>query len=121
MPRTVITTQQAKKNVATNPMTWTAADATNNHFYADSGDTVLLMRNTDSTSKTVTISSVPEPSFARTGDVVVVVPAASGGVPGMAVFGLPDPQAWDQADGTINVNVSNATGLSFCALQVQRR
>lgn len=121
MARTPIATVVAQKNKGLNPVTWTAADAANGHTYQDAGDTVLLLKNTDSAAKTVTIASVPEPSFGRTGDVVIVVPAATGSDPGMAVFGLPDAQAWDQPGGTINVNVSAATGLFLTALQVQRR
>lgn len=122
MARTLIATVKASKNKATNPLTWTAADATNNHYYVDAGDTILLMKNTDSAPKTVTVSSVAEPNYGRTGDQVIVVPAATGTDPGTAAFGLPSPEAWRQAGtSNINVNVSAATGLFLTALQVERR
>lgn len=122
MPRTNIPTVVAQRNKALNPLTWTPADAANNHVYTDAGETLLLMKNTDSAAKTVTVASVADPYYQRTGDIIITVPAASGGDPGMAVFGLPSSEAFRQPGGSlINVNVSAATGLSLTALQVQSK
>lgn len=122
MARTPITVNVLPKNGSLEAVTWTPADATNNHSYPDAGDTILLCRNADAAAKTVTVVSVADPYLGRTGDKAMNVPAAVAGASGVTMFGLPTGVAWRQPGGqTINVNVSAATNLHLAAIQITRR
>jgi len=124
MARTLIPTTVLPKNGSLAAVSWVAADSTNNHYYVDAGDTILLARNATASAKTVTVVSVADPDLGRTGDKSIVVPATdaeSGN--GIGLFGLPTGQAWRQA-GTpnINVNVSASDPIfQLAAIQVTRR
>jgi hypothetical protein len=122
MARTLIATNVIPRNGSLEAITWTPADATNQHYYVDAGDTVLMARNADATTKTVTVVSVADPELGRTGDKAMVVPAAVSGASGVVFFGLPTPTAWRQpGGGKINVNVSASTNLQLAAIQITRR
>jgi hypothetical protein len=61
--------------------TWTAADATNDHFFVNTGREVLLMKNTDGNPHTAMIISVPNQN-GRSGDKSFTVAAAKQGSAG---------------------------------------
>jgi hypothetical protein len=119
MPRVKVTTSTLPYSGSLEAVTWTAADAANGHYTTDDGLSVLALRNNDAQPKTVTIVSAPDSRLRRVGDVQIVVPAASGGVASVAFFGLHPADGWRQP-GTqdVNINVSNATGLSLAAIRV---
>lgn len=121
MPRTLIATSVIPKNGSLEAVTWTPANATNNHYFVDAGDTVLLARNSDESPKTVTVVSVAD-DLGRTGDKAMTVPALAAGASGVVFFGLTTASAWRQPGGNkIHVNVSAATNLSLAAIKITRR
>lgn len=116
MPRVLITTNTVAPNVALDTITWTPANATDNHFYVAEHDVILVARNTDAAPKTVTIVSVAEPRYGRTGDKAITVPASE-----LAFFGVASPEAWRQPNSAnVHVNVSAATNLMLAALRIRR-
>jgi hypothetical protein len=122
MPRVPITVNTLPKNGGLESITWTPADATNQHYYSDAGSVILLARNGDASTKTVTLVSVAEPEFGRTGDKAFVVPAAVGGKSGVIPIGLVSPQGFRQTGTTnVNVNVSASTNLDLAAISITAR
>ena len=120
MPRTIVTVQ----NVAANgggiqSITKTAADSANGMYFNNDGRTTFHVQNLDASSKTVTVVSVPD-TYGRSGDLVLVVPAASAGDPGCGIGG-PFPVAlWNQSGlGQVFVNFSAATSTKVWATSLQ--
>lgn len=108
MPRTALTVQSLGLNGQLNA-TMTAADATNGMAFVNDGQTVLVVRNTDASAKTVTVKSVPD-EWGRSGDVTCVVAAS-----GVGILGPFTPAIFNQSDGTINVDFSASTGVTVAA------
>jgi hypothetical protein len=121
MARVKITTSDLLFNRSLESVTWTPADATNNHYMVHDGQCILLARNSDATSKTVTIVSVADPRLRRLGDAQILVAASTGGVNGVAFYGLLPADGWRQTGTTnVNVNVSAATGLSLAVIRIAK-
>jgi hypothetical protein len=117
MPRVLIATNIIAPNLALDTLTWTPANATDNHYYVAEHDVILVVRNLDAAPKTVTILSVAEPRYGRTGDKAITV-GADGAV---VFFGVASPEAWRQPNSAnVHVNVSAATNLAIAALRVRR-
>lgn len=98
----------------------TAADAANGHIIPNDGRTVIIAVNNDVAAKTVTISSVPDEN-GRSGDIVLVVPAATGSVPGIAITDTLPPALFSQQNadaGNIYLQVSAATSLKLAAVRI---
>ncbi len=113
MPRTALTVQTIPPHGGgIQSITFTAADATNNHEFENDGRTMLLAKCTDASSKTVTVVSVPD-LYGRSGNLAMVVPATTG----EAIAGPFPPGLWSQSNGRVNVDVSAATGLSLAAVR----
>ena len=114
MARTAIPIQDVPFQGSIDNLTWTAADAVNNHEFDNNGHVLLLARNTDAAGKTVTVVSVAD-EYGRTGDKAITVPATTG----YATAGPFKPSLWNQSGtGKTNVNVSAATGLSLAAIRI---
>ena len=117
MPRTAIPIQEIANQSAIDNISWTAADAANNHEFENDGDTLLLAKCTDASGKTVTVVSVAD-EHGRSGDKAISVSATTG----FSIGGPFLPTIWNGA-GTnkTSVNVSAATGLSLAAVRIKRR
>ena len=115
MPRTAVPLQKIPRNGAISDIAWTAADAVNGHEFRNNGKVLLLAKNTDVSSKTVTVVSVPDEA-GRTGDLVINVPATNG----IAIAGPFRPVWWNRREagltGLVHVDVANATGLSLACV-----
>lgn len=81
-------------------LTWTNADLAEGNEFLNSGEEVVIIRNTTAGSRTVTFVSVPDP-FGRLGNLAVVV--AAGGV---AFAGPFKPGIWSTAQGRVELTVS---------------
>lgn len=122
MARTKITASVMPYNGSLEAIAWTAADATNNHYFVDDGQSILVARNSDATSKTVTVVSVADPRLRRFGDAQIVVAASASGTNGVAFYGLLPSEGWRQTGTTnVNVNVNAATGLSLAVVRITKR
>lgn len=97
-------------------LTWTDADATNNHEFVNDGKTLLLVRNRNAAGRTATIVSVADPLSGRTGDKVRTVAATTG----QSVAGPFEPRIWNQSDGKVQVNVSASASSSDYQLAAVR-
>lgn len=97
-------------------LTFTAADAANDHYFPNSGKTRLLVRNMDSSPVTVTIVSVTD-IYGRDGDITLTVPAIAAGVPGLGYAGPFNTTLFNQratADlGNVHVDITSDTDLDF--------
>jgi hypothetical protein len=74
MPRTSIAVEEVPFQSYDNDITFSNVDAANGMMFPNDGQTVLLVKNADATSKTVTVRSVQDEN-GRTGDLVVTVAA----------------------------------------------
>jgi hypothetical protein len=117
---TAITVQAPAQFGGLQNVTLTAADSANGMMFPNDGRTVLIVVNNDVAAKTVTIVSVPDEN-GRTGDIVLVVPAAAGGFPGIAITDqLPTALFTQQATdpGNVYVTFSAATNLKVAAVRI---
>jgi hypothetical protein len=120
MARTLIAANEnAAHGGGINDLTFTAADADNDHYFPNDGKTRLLVRCLDSSPHTVTVVSVTD-SYGRDGDITLTVPAATAGVPGLAYAGPFNPGLFNQrgADdlGNVHVDISDETDLAFAVV-----
>jgi hypothetical protein len=99
-------------------ITWTAADADNDHFFDNtSGNVLLVARNDAVGTKTVTIPSVADP-YGRTKDTTLTVPAIASTIPGNSIAGPFPPARFNQTGAQVYVNITDATTLYFAAIQI---
>ncbi len=124
MPRVAIAVQTVPKNggaVVIAPAALTAADAANDHTFVNDGATLLMAINEDASPNAVTIVSVAD-EFGRVGDVLMTVPAATAGVPGVGIAGPFDRELFNQpaADNLVNVDIAADTGLNFVAAKFSK-
>lgn len=118
--RTALTVQSPAQFGGLQNVLLTAADAVNNHIVPNDGKTVIIAVNNDVAAKTVTIVSVPDEN-GRSGDIVMLVPAASGSFPGIAITDQLPPALFSQQNadaGNVYVNVSAATNLKLAAVRI---
>lgn len=117
---TAITVQAPAQFGGIQNVTLTAADSVNGMMFPNDGKTVLIVVNNDVAAKTVTIVSVPDEN-GRSGDIVLVVPAAAGGFPGIAITDqLPGALFSQQSTdaGNVYVSFSAATNLKVAAVRI---
>lgn len=105
MVRTALAASVAKgsnSNVG-RTVTMAAWDSVNGNSFQSTGNDLLVARNGHATlARTVTVTSVADPFFGRTGDIT----AFSLAVGAVAVFGPFKSDGWRQADGFIYVDAS---------------
>ncbi len=94
-------------------VTYTAGDATNGHSFRNDGSVVLHVKNGGTAAVTVTI---PTPAKVAGMDVAdASFSVAAGG----DVFAGPfSPSVFNQADGTVWVDLSAASGVTLAAIGV---
>jgi hypothetical protein len=89
-------------NLADLPMT--AADVANKNEVVATNNDLIIAHNTGGSAYTVTVTSVADPSFGRTGDIA----AYSVGAGEYAAIGPMKNAGWKQADGKLYFEASNA-------------
>lgn len=78
------------------------------------GDTILIVRNTDGSTKTVTVVRPGTEYGQANPDVAHVVPATTG----VSVIGPIPPSFADPTDGLVDVTYSAVTGVTIAAVRV---
>lgn len=89
-------------NAADLPMT--AANATDKEQFVADSRNIVIAHNTGASARTITITSVADPSNNRSGD----ISAYSLGAGEYAAFGPFEPQGWRQTDGYIYLEAAHA-------------
>jgi hypothetical protein len=115
MPRTALPVVNAPDTNASSlqAFVWTPADVANGNQFPHTGREVLLIRNNDAGAQTVTIDSVPDPSFGREKDITAVsIPATE-----MRVAPFFKPAGWRQTDGNLYVN-GNHANIQFAVIRL---
>jgi hypothetical protein len=110
MPRTAIALQTITRNAGA-VLTEVTPDAVNGNNFVNDGKTELVVHNGDAAPHTCTVRSVAC-SHGRTGDIVTVVAAGK-----RAVIGPLDQNAFNQPDGTVNVDWDASTSVKVQAVQ----
>jgi hypothetical protein len=114
MARTLIPTQSIGANGAgIDGLTWTAWDGSNTMYFNNDGRSVLLARNKNASSRTLTIVSVADP-YGRTGDKTVTCAGATGSPLAnvLSAYGPFPPALFNQV-GTSQVYVNGASQTDF--------
>lgn len=93
-------------------LTFTALTEVDNDF-ANDGQTILIVKNGDSSAKDCTVTSVPDP-YGRLGDLSLSTIAANGG---LAMTGFLNTSLFG---GTVNFTVSATTSVSVAAVRIRR-
>lgn len=100
-------------------LTFTDADATNDHYFPNGGKARLLARNMHASPQTVTVKSVTC-SHGREEDIELTVPAIDTGVPGLAYAGPFDPGLFNQRGaedlGNVHVDIADDTLLALAVV-----
>jgi hypothetical protein len=87
------------------------AASTDKNTFAVGGNDLVIAHNTTVGALTVTINSVPDPMFGRTGDITTYsIPASE-----YAVFGPFKGAGWAQSGGVVNLEAS-AVGVEFAVI-----
>jgi hypothetical protein len=117
MARASLTTQSvtyAGKTSAS--LTFTApsgAGANNGWSFANTGDEILMVKNTDTVAKTLTLDVVGTLGGITPADTTITVPAAAAGVPGYAYATCPV----EAFSGTAGADIDNVTGVTACVIK----
>lgn len=117
---TAITVQAPAQYNGLQNVTLTAADSVNGMMFPNDGRTVFLVVNNDVAAKTVTIVSVPDEN-GRTGDIILTVPAAAGGFPGIAITDQLPTALFTQQNsdaGNVYVTFSASTNVKVAAIRI---
>lgn len=107
MDRTVLTISTAPGAYAQAgvALTMAAADVANKNQWVATGKDLVVAHNTGASAYTVTITSVPDPQYGRTGDVTNdSIPAGE-----YRVYGPFPKVGWVQTDTYIRIEASNAS------------
>lgn len=89
--------------------TWTTADVANSNYFTSTGREILLVWNQHATlARTVTISSVRDPSFHRLGDITTLSIAAGE----IRVFGPFKAAGWVGSDKKLTI-AGSTTDIKF--------
>jgi len=114
MARTAITVQaMAAHGGGKDDIAWTAADATNDHEFLNTGRELVLMKNDSAGALTATLVSVAD-EYGRTGDKTITTGASD-----ISIFGPFPPSKFNQAGGLMHIDLTDDTSLSFAVVQFQ--
>lgn len=104
---TAITVKSGKDAYTATTLTSVAADTTNFNAVALTGKEILIARNSGASAYTVTITSVADPVYGRTGDISAVsIPAGES-----RMWGPFPLEGWRQADNKLYFQANNAAVL----------
>ena len=118
MARASLTTQTityAGKTSAS--LTYTAptgAGANSGWSFSNTGDEILVIKNTDSSSKTLTMDTLGSVGGLTPADTTVTVPGAAAGAPGYAFVAFPVAAF----SGTAAADIDDATGVTAAVIKV---
>jgi hypothetical protein len=100
-------------------ITWTAATLTAKNSFINDGKTILLCKNCNAATRTVTVKSVADED-ARTGDISVTVPAFSTPNDGFSIVAPTSPRhLFNRAsDGVVIVECSAEADLYYAAVRL---
>ena len=96
-------------------LTWTSADQANGMYFNNDGNTVLIVWNGDAASKTVTIAGVAN---SRTFNAAPSNAATVGANDEFNIAGFFDTKAFNQTDGSVNVDFSADTSVKIAAVKL---
>ena len=117
MARTALTVQELGRNGEASTITWTSADATNDHEFQNTGREILMCRNENAATRDVTVVSVSD-RFGRSGDVTKTVPAAAAGAAGFAAWGPLLPENFNSSGNLAYVDLTVDTDLEFAVIRI---
>lgn len=113
MARTLIATNAVPRHgVSLDAATMTAADDSNDMYFVNTGRTVLVMTNSNATTRAGSIISVAD-EHGRTADEPYSVAQNA-----IAFMGPFPPSRWNQAGGICHVDVTVASGLTIGAFEL---
>jgi hypothetical protein len=120
MARTlIVATANGAAGGGVNNVTFTNSTTALGMYFVNALSARLLARNLDAAPKTVTVASVTD-SDGRTGDIVLTVPAANGGVPGLGYAGPFKADLFNQRGasdlGKVFVETSADTSLALAVV-----
>ncbi|RLB94226.1 MAG: hypothetical protein DRH26_01755 [Deltaproteobacteria bacterium] len=96
-----------------NDIVFTAADATNDMAFENTGKEVIILKGGSSASGSMTVASVAD-SYRRTGDVVQSVAADTD------YFSGPfPPEVFNQSDGLVNIDFDTDTDISLAVVRMK--
>jgi len=95
-------------------VSWTAADAANDHEFVNNGRTLLAILNTGAAPKTVTVVGVAN---IRTFNVAPSLDVDTTNAKQSYVGPFP-MDAFNQSDGKMHVDLADDTGLAFAAVSL---
>ena len=104
MPRTTLTVTQAPGPYAGAGavVAMTAADVTNKNQFRASGRDLIIVQNTGTSARTVTITSEPDP-YGRRGDIAEQIQPGE-----IRVYGPLELEGWMQPDGNVYLEADSA-------------
>lgn len=85
-------------------LTMIAADTVNQNSFIASGKDLVILHNTGAAQRTVTITSVADPSYGRSGDVSAVTIE----IGEYCIFGPMKLPGWENTDGLILIESNHA-------------
>ena len=91
----------------------TGAGANNGWTFSNTGDELLVIKNTDTSSKTLTMDTVGTLGGLTPADTTVTVPAASAGAPGYAFVHFPV----EAFSGNAGADIDNVTGVTAAVIK----
>lgn len=115
MARTSIAVQTVPAHgAALDDITFSAADATNDHDFVNTGRELVLMKNDDSSQHTATIVSVAD-EHGRTGDQDMAPDAGE-----ISIAGPFPPSLWNSEAGKayINLGAGEDTSVTFAVVRL---
>jgi len=112
MARTAIPVQTMPKHGGgIDDITFTAADATNDHEFANNGHMLLLMQNTSGGPLTADIIATDD-IYGRAVDETITC-----GNGETCIYGPFIPGNWNQAGGLVNLDLTTDTNVSFAVVE----
>lgn len=117
MPRTAITVQSVSAFSALDDITFTAGDAANDHEFINDGRSVVVQKNTDATAKTSTII-VPSSARVLDNSTLTIPLVSAGGGTELSISPILPQAIYNQSDGTVHIDLTDATGVSFAVVSL---
>lgn len=110
---TVLTADRDGVSVADAAMTDAVTDG---HYFVNDGSTVLLLQNTNGSSRVVTVQTAQQVDGLAVADLAITVSATTGRL-ATATF----PRTiYNQSDGTVYLDYSATAGLKVAAVKIPR-
>lgn len=112
MARTTLTVQQV--TLAGLAPTYAAATVTDGDAFANDGNVLVHVKNTNAATRTLTIQTPAKVAGVDVAEVTVTIPANTGDV----MIGPFDPSIFNQADGKVYLDWSAVTNVTVAAIRL---